>query len=102
MCPDGWHLPTSSGESSFNTLVKSYGITNNSDGSSKLQASPFYFVRGGNVTASGSANAGVFGAYWTSFGNSGAAHILYFNDSSATPTGASTQFRGNSVRCLAS
>ena len=121
ICPAGWRLPngptSSSTISDFNTLFKAFGITSGDDygtGSSsinvgynsgmfsKMETSPLYFARSGDVSGTTLSNFSTYGLYWSSTVRGGSsAYYLYYNSTVLYPAYRVSRSYGRSVRCIA-
>ena len=113
ICPAGWRLPTTTGQSptyseegsrnEFARLV--YLYNNNSyvtNSSAKLEAEPLFFARGGYAYGSSLNLTGNLAFYWSSSVNSSNfAYYLYFLAPYVYPADSSNRYNGFSVRCLA-
>lgn len=101
ICPKGWTLPASAGQTSYATL---FAADNIGTSVAKIVEFPYFFVRAGYVNRSIGyllANAGSDGNYWTTTpsGNSSAFN-LNFNSIVAVSTNY-YRYGGLSVRCIA-
>ncbi len=107
VCPNGWHLPTSSttAKGSFGGLTTAYGAGDNAAGSTIMRGSPIYFQYSGRASSSGIDYVGGNGFYWSSTPYySNQAYILYLYSNAANPSNGNSRgqrYYGNSVRCLA-
>ena len=117
ICPKGWKLPPNTGNSSFYTLLKAYGIllyedgyTNSSDAatilsSEKILTAPLSFVRSGYLYGNGILdNRGTFGLWWSSTGySSDSNHARLFGTVSGRVIPQDWDYVGcgYSVRCVA-
>ncbi len=111
ICPQGWRLPSNSGDYSFSELMGAYGLpttnqsslTSANNYSGQLQ-NPLNFNRPGYYAwSSGALGArGSRGYFWSSTAfNSTNARLLHFYSSGFNPQSGNSKGYGFSVRCVA-
>ena len=102
VCPKGWTLPT---KDNFVTLITTtYGIANDSTGSTKLRSSPLDFAYDGYYIYSDGSLVGetTFGIFWSRTANDSLnAYLLYFGSSNVNPQNDSLRGHGLPLRCTA-
>lgn len=111
ICPAGWRLPTItsaapsySSDGSKNEFARLVYLYNNDvrSSSAKLEASPLFFARGGDVESGSLGYSGNRAYYWSSSVNSVSnAYYLRFGATYVYPANHASRDYGRSVRCLA-
>lgn len=97
ICPKGWMLPTSS---EYRNMLTKAGISNSSDGSTKINGDKYKFPYAG-YTYMGSLNAvNSTGYYWSRTISDSKRAIHMFLSSSSVYMGGSSRSDGYSVRCV--
>ena len=106
ICPSGWHLPSSTGTSSYTTLVQNYvgrGGDHNSD--LPILTSPLGFTRSGDYGYDNGnlGNQSLHGYYWshTPFSKANAYRLAFFS-TYLSPRDPISRYRGLGypLRCL--
>lgn len=98
ICPKGWHIPSNSGDKSYDNLINSYGFTEGS----QIARYPFMFWYGGSYGDNNLIIDGI-GYYWTSTAKSAEyAHYLAFNPDNIATQDYVNRYLGFTVRCIAS
>ena len=114
ICPTGWRLPTSGGETvkEYAALAQGYGGTGNSQDatesgdimSNRFRAFPNNFLYSGYYYSSSLSNRGTRGYYWSRSAEQfdTRSYHLYFYNTSLNPSSVAAKYYGHSVRCLIS
>ena len=104
ICPKGWRLPSDSGDGSFQNLMNTYNIANDTTGAAVVLTTPLNFVRSGYYYFNDDKiyNKGRTGHWWATIAGSTAsyAHELHV-DSVHVYYGWDYKGDGLSVRCVA-
>ena len=101
ICPKGWKLPPNTGNGSYNDLTSAAGITNSSDGSTRIRSVPYSFLFSGGYLK-GEGSQGVYGNFWSRtsyFNNNDAAHYMDIYSDYVIPQNAGPKYYGLAVRC---
>ncbi len=100
ICPKGWELPSSS---TYIYMLNRGNIPRDTEGASKLLASPYNFVFSGTLSSSSVVNISDFGEYWTSTSgsNSGAAQVFVPTAKAWSTNATYSRARGRTIRCIA-
>ncbi|MBR3052221.1 hypothetical protein IKG60_01190 [Candidatus Saccharibacteria bacterium] len=121
ICPKGWHLPTGpdgTNGSEFQLLLQAAHIANSgtSDpgtgdpinigftdgGLNKIESSPYFFARMGDISGATLRSFTGGGYYWSgSAVSSSSAFSLYYGLDTLYPAGQYNRYHGWSLRCLA-
>ena len=108
ICPSGWHLPSSTGTSSYTTLVQNYvGREDNNDADNNyntMQLNVLGFTRPGDYSCNDGSlyNQSSGGFYWSRTRNGTTdAYRLYFYSTRLYPRYNYDRGYGFTLRCLA-
>lgn len=105
ICPKGWKLPSSSGDSSFYNLLGTYGTDTDRASANKIANFPLNFLRTGYYShIDGSVGDRTMYGYWSSSTHGDKVtnfRILNTTTSAVYPDGNSDSSTGHAIRCVA-
>ena len=102
VCPKGWKLPPNYGNGSYVDFTSAAGITDDANGSTKINSAPYSFPYTGFVGNSALHDVGSSSGYWSRAANSAqGVYHLWFTKSYINSAKTGNSFYGISLRCVA-